>query len=149
MTKIFKNLFLMAVCIFVVSCSGGSNKVNSTGYLSEGQYKFVMYDSTGSMVSEGNLTVKSYSDSKISGNYNFIKVISEFEGYQSMKKGEFTGNINTKEKMVLINTNPTQADDNVFFNLKIESNRLEGQWYYAASRRVSASSLIKLTKTTN
>ncbi len=132
--------------MFIISCSGGSDKVNSIGYLSKGQYDFVMYDSTGKKVSEGILDVKSYSESKISGSYNFTKVIEEFAGYQSMSKDEFTGNVNKTEKMVLINTNPTIADNNVFFNLKIESNSLEGEWYYTASRKVSASSLIKLIK---
>jgi hypothetical protein len=105
-----------------------------------------MYDSAGIKIAEGNLTVKSFKDNKISGDYSFTKVYTEFEGYQSMRKGEFKGSVNDKENMVLINTNPQQADNNVFFNLKIEPLSLKGDWYYSVSRRVSTSSRVEFFK---
>jgi hypothetical protein len=146
MIKISNYLLSISIYIFIISCSGGSSKLNSTGYLSEGQYEFTMYDSTGAKTADGSLTVKSFSDNKISGVYSFIKIYNEFAGYQSMSKGEFTGTVNKKEKMVLINTNPLQADNNVFFNLKIETASLEGEWYYTFSRRISTSCRVRFFK---
>jgi uncharacterized protein YaiE (UPF0345 family) len=137
---------ITVICMFIIGCSGQYEKETSTGYLQKGQYEFTMYDSTGKKVSEGNLTVKQYSEKEISGNFSLTKVIEEFTGYQSMSKGEFTGKVNQKEKNVLINTNPGVADDNVFFNLKINSSSLEGEWYYTASRRVSTPGKITFYK---
>lgn len=145
MLKTITSVFTVILCVFLISCSS-SDKVSSTGYLGKGDYEFVMHDSTGKKVSEGILTVKTYSESKVTGNYRFTNVIEQFHGYSSMSNGEFTGNINQAEKMVLINTNPNFADDNVFFNLKIGSSTLEGDWYYSAARKISKASLIKLNK---
>lgn len=139
------SFFAVILCVFIISCSG-SDKSSSTGYLGKGDYEFVMHDSTGKKVAEGVLTVKTYSESKVTGTYRFTNLIEQFNGYSSMSKGEFTGNINQTEKMVLINTNPNFADDNVFFNLKIGTNTLEGDWYYSAGRKISKASLIKLNK---
>ena len=146
MIRIIKVTFFIFLSIAFISCSGGNSKHNSLGYLSEGSYNFTMYDSAGVKIAEGNLTVKSFKDNNISGTYSFTKVYTEFEGYQSMSKGEFKGSVNDKENMVLINTNPQQADNNVFFNLKIEPLSLKGDWYYTVSRRVSISSRVELFK---
>jgi hypothetical protein len=146
MVKITKFLFFIFISISIAACSGGNSKQNSIGYLSRGSYNFSMYDSTGFKIAEGTLTVKSFSDNKLSGVYSFTKVYHEFEGYQSMSNGEFTGSVNEKGKMVLINTNPLQADNNVFFNLKIEPSRLKGDWYYTVSRRVSTPCRVEVFK---
>lgn len=146
MIKITEFLFLIVICISIAACSGGNGKQNSIGYLSEGSYSFTMYDSIGAKIAEGNLMVKSFKDNKISGVYILKKVYQEFDGYKSMSKGEFTGKVNSKENMVLINTNPLQADNNVFFNLKIEPSSLKGDWYYTVSRRVSTSCRVEFFK---
>jgi hypothetical protein len=146
MIKITEFLYLIVICISIADCSGGNSKQNSIGYLSRGSYDFTMYDTTGSKVAEGSLIVKSFKDNKIRGEYSFTKVHQEFDGYKSMNKGEFTGKVNSEEKMALINTNPLQADNNVFFNLKIESSSLKGDWYYTVSRRVSNSARVELFK---
>ena len=146
MIKITEFLFLIVICISIASCSGGNSKQNSIGYLSRGSYDFAMYDSTGVKIAEGSLIIKSFKDNKISGVYSFTKVHQEFDGYKSMNKGEFTGKVNSRENMVLINTNPLQADNNVFFNLKIEPSSLKGDWYYTISRRVSTSCRVELFK---
>ena len=147
MIKITEFLFLIVMCITIAACSGGNIKQNSIGYLSKGLYDFTMFDSTGVKIAEGSLMVKSFEDSKISGVYSFTKVYQEFDGYNSMNKGEFTGKVNSKKNMVLINTNPMQADNNVFFNLKIEPSSLKGDWYYTVSRRVSTPCRVEFLKT--
>ncbi len=146
MPKIVNYILHITLFTYICSCSGGSGKQNSIGYLSEEGYDFVMYDSTGIKAAEGSLTVKSITNNKIRGVYSFKKVYQEFDGYKSMNKGEFTGVVNNKEKMVLINTNPLHADNNVFFNLKIEPASLKGDWYYTVSRRVSTSCRVELFK---
>ncbi len=146
MIKITSCLFTVFLIASVISCSGGSGRKDSVGYLSEGKYNFIMYDSSGEKTAEGILNVKSFSEIKINGNYSFTKVYNEFAGYESMSKGEFTGKVNNKEKSVLIDTNPLIADNNVFFNLKIGESSLEGDWYYTYSRRVTASCRVKLSK---
>ena len=146
MSKIINYTLFILLFIFIYCCSGGNGKQNSIGYLSEGSYDFIMYDSTGLKTAEGSLTVKSFTRKKIQGVYSFTKVYQEFDGYKSMSKGEFTGAVNNKEKMVLIDTNPLHADNNVFFNLKIEPASLKGDWYYTVSRRVSTSCRVELFK---
>lgn len=146
MIKITEFLFFIVICISIADCSGGNSKQNSIGYLSKETYDFTMYDSSGAKIAEGSLMVKSFKDNKISGVYSFTKVYQEFDGYKSMNKGEFTGKVNSKENMVLINTNPLQADNNVFFNLKVKPSSLKGDWYYTVSRRVSTPCRVEFFK---
>ena len=113
----------------------GCSSSSSDSYLQKENYVFTMYDDANSIIATGTLTVKSYKDNAISGDYELTTVVKEFDGYKSMSGNKFTGKVNSSDRSALINTNPNMADNNVYFNVKIKSNRLEGDWYYTALRQ--------------
>ncbi len=105
-----------------------------------------MSDSTGKKLLEWILDVKTYSNDKISGAYEFKKIYdNKFPGFTSMD-GQFDGNVNNIEKKVFINTNPKIADSNVFWNLIIKRTSLSGEWNYSTFRGITSKGKVKITK---
>ena len=113
-----------------MGCSGPTK----SGAEITGDYEFTMYDSTNSKIADGVLTIESHVGEKVMGTYKFTNLVTEFSGYGTMR-GKFDGKVNESEKMILINTNPGVADNNIYFNVKIEKNKLEGEWYYTGFRQ--------------
>lgn len=139
MFKVTSLLFLLL--ILMSACSSSSNDPFSQ----KDVYLFTMYDSLNAVTAKGTMTVDKREGDKLSGTYSFTSVISEFTGYGSMK-GKFTGKINKAEKMILIDTNPGVADNNVYFNVKIWQDRLEGDWYFTGLRQHMSYNKIVLIK---
>lgn len=131
--------------ILYAACSGQKTDDNYSSILT-GKYNFSMYDSGEVIIATGTLEIGNKNKNDISGTYSFEKVISEFQCYEFMNKGNFTGKINNKEKTVLINTNPGQADRNVFFNLNIEKEPYTGTWYCSQFRKNSSANKLILKK---
>ena len=131
-------LFLVLICI-LSGCSG-------TEYSKNDVYNFSMYDSLNAVISKGTMTVDERDVNSMSGTYSFTSVINEFTGYGAMKKGKFTGKINKEEKMILIDTNPGVADNNVYFNVRVWQDRIEGEWYYTGLRQHMTYNKVVLTK---
>lgn len=105
-----------------------------------------MYDSNSIKIAEGSLKVENQENNVISGNYKFENVLTEFEGYSAMNKGKFSGKLNQKENNLLVNTNPGQADRNVFFNIDMSKTPYNGTWYYSGFRNITKPNKIKLSK---
>ena len=124
------NLLCFLILALIMGCSGSPK--SESGII--GDYEFTMYDSSNSKIAIGNLTIQSHVGEKVIGTYQFTDLISEFSGYGTMR-GKFDGKVNESEKMILINTNPGAADNNIYFNVKIEKNKLEGEWYYTGFRQ--------------
>lgn len=140
------NLLLSFSLVLLLSSCSGQKVEKNIPVISKGDYSFTMYDSNNVKIAEGIFDIEKYEENEILGNYNFTNIISEFEGYGNMRGGKFTGSINEKEKMLLIDTNPGQADRNVFFNLNISKSPIEGTWYYTGFRKISNYCKIKLTR---
>ena len=137
-------LFLTVCGLIIAGCSSGNE--SSPFKFGMGKYKFTMTDSSGTELLRGTLNVISYENDKFSGTYEFTKITDKnFEGFSSMN-GEFSGDLNPKDRTVFINTNPRIADSNVFWNLKIRSSGLSGGWNYSVFRGRSQGGLVKITK---
>lgn len=135
-------LFIYGV-IVVSGCSSGNE--NSSFSFGKGKYNFVMSDSTGKEYARGIINVEKYSKGEISGTYEFKEISQkDFDGLSSME-GEFSGDVNDKEKTVFVNTNPKIADSNVFWNLKIKKNSLSGSWQYSVFRGKMNGGKVKIT----
>ena len=143
-----KKNFILFLTVFGLIIAGGcsSGNVSSPFKFGKGKYKFIMSDSLGTELVRGTLNVSSYENEKISGTYEFTKISDKnFDGFSSMG-GEFSGDVNSVEKKVFINTNPRIADSNVFWNLKIKNSELYGSWNYSVFRGRSKVGQIKITK---
>jgi hypothetical protein len=129
----------------MIGCSSGSEK--KPFVFGKGNYKFVMTDSVGKKILDGNLAVKDYIDDKISGTYEFTNVYQKDFVALGVMDGTFDGNVlpNDSNK-VFINTNPRIADANVFWNMKIKSSSVSGEWRYSVFRGSVNSGKVKITK---
>lgn len=144
MSKFTIIFFFLIACLLQSSCSSSSE--NSSFIFGKGKYRFTMSDSSGTTLLDGVLTVKSYEKDQITGTYTFTKIHDDgFAGFTSMS-GEFSGSVNSAEKIVFINTNPKVADSNVFWKMKIKKSGLFGNWNYSIFRGASFGGLVKVTK---
>ncbi|HMS65522.1 MAG TPA: hypothetical protein PKD83_09755 [Ignavibacteria bacterium] len=143
MIKISVIVILLAGFV-AIGCSSGNNNDNGGFVFGKGKYKFKMSDSSGTEYLNGILNVKNYENGVISGTYEFKKISNDkFDGFSSMS-GEFEGNVNLKEKVVFINTNPKIADSNVFWNMKIGNKSLYGSWQYSVFRGKTSGGKVKV-----
>lgn len=105
-----------------------------------------MTDSIGNKILDGNLVVKDYLNNKISGTYDLKNVYQKDFIALGVMDGTFDGNIIPDSNFVFINTNPRIADANVFWNMKILSNSVSGEWRYSVFRGSVNKGKIKITK---
>lgn len=141
-TIMFKVKSLLFVIVMALLCGCAGNNAS----IQKDSYTFTMYDSLNSVVAKGVMEVDERRNEKLSGTYSFTSVITEFTGYGAMKKGKFTGKINKEEKMILIDTNPGVADNNVYFNVRIWQDRMEGDWYFTGLRQHMTYNKVVLIK---
>lgn len=143
MIRLIVYVFIFYGLTALNSCSSG--KGNTAFVFGKGKYNFVMSDSTGIEYARGILIAEKYNKGEISGTYEFKKIFKkDFEGLSSME-GEFSGEVNEKEKAVFINTNPKIADSNVFWNMKLGKSSLSGSWQYSVFRGKMSGGIVKIT----
>jgi hypothetical protein len=133
--KIFLLLFSLAALIS--GCVSEKETVDKENYnisgLEKGSYNFIMYDSSGAKLADGNFSVDTIKNDIVTGTYSFKNKYKSFSGF-SIMNGRFRGEINRTENTVTINTNPRVADANTFFTLKRTSEGLSGTWIHTLFR---------------
>ncbi len=105
-----------------------------------------MTDSLGKKILDGNLTVKDYLVNDISGTYEIVNVYQKDFIALGVMDGTFDGNVMQDSNTVFINTNPRIADANVFWNMKIRSTSVSGEWRYSVFRGSVNKGKVKITK---
>ncbi|MEO8513072.1 MAG: hypothetical protein ABI543_05910 [Ignavibacteria bacterium] len=137
--KIIALLSIVFVLVFN-SCSGSDSEKSLS--LKNGKYSYVISDSSGNSLVEGQIMLDKFTQQKdtkdyvVNGSYTVSKMTTDtsYHGFSSMNPGELTGYYNDSKKFININTNPKIADANVFINANIKSSNLEGGWYYSSFR---------------
>ncbi|MBK8981751.1 MAG: hypothetical protein IPM38_05360 [Ignavibacteria bacterium] len=138
------NTILTVILITAASCS--SSEDNGNFKFGKGMFRYKMSDSTGKALVDGIITVKTNVNGEITGTLLVTKnYVTDFPGYFSMSN-EFSGNINSAEKKVFINTNPRIADSNVFWNMDLLSNSVAGEWRYSVFRGNTTTGKVKISK---
>lgn len=140
--KIISVLSLVAV-IFISSCSGSDSEKKIS--LKTGKYSYVISDSTGKSLVEGEMQINTITlqtatgnenDYIVGGSYTISKNTADttYMGFSTMTGGELVGYYNDDRKFININTNPKIADANVFINAFLKKGKLEGGWHYSTFR---------------
>ncbi|CAN5569235.1 hypothetical protein BH10BAC5_BH10BAC5_13180 [soil metagenome] len=152
MTILLRNIFLLFTAVLfcsIIGCSSTQNPCpcNAPLLIEKGKYNFVMYDSTGvNKIAEGDFYVESADTTKFKGTYNFKIVFQEDFPGQSSMNGDYTGQINYKERKASVNTNPRIADSNVFFSLYLDQAAMFGDWSYSTFRGPRAAGKVTISK---
>lgn len=140
--KIISILSLVAA-IFISSCSGSDSEKKIS--LKTGKYSYVISDSTGKSLVEGEMQINTITLQKetgtendyiVGGSYTITKNTADttYMGFTTMNGGEMTGYYNDEKKFININTNPKIADANVFISANLKKSNLEGGWHYSTFR---------------
>lgn len=140
--KIITILSIIAA-IFISSCSGSESEKKIS--LKTGKYGYVISDSTGKSLIEGEMQINTITKQKdvgtendyiVGGSYTITKNNADttYMGFSTMNGGEMTGYYNEERKFININTNPKIADANVFLNAFLKKGNLEGGWHYSTFR---------------
>lgn len=142
-----KNVLFNFLFLFIIFLSGCSSSNEASPFVfGKGKYNFTMTDSTGKTMVKGIINVLEKTGDNISGVYELKNIYDkDFPGLPTME-GTFAGNINQTEKTVFINTNPKIADSNVFWNMEVKKNSLQGDWNFSVFRGSINKGKIKITK---
>jgi hypothetical protein len=129
MGKIFNLVIVLLTVSFLFYACSGSDSVKYK--LQAGKYSFIMSDSTGKNLIEGDMTLIKIDTMKVSGSYEVTKKFIDKIPGMSMTKGIYEGTYDTASAFVSLNMNPKMADANVFVKAKIYRNSLVGEWNYS------------------
>lgn len=117
-------IILFTLFPVLINCNEGIND-----HVPEGNYKYVAYDSLGTVISKGWLKIEA-KDSTIFGNWEINKVGNPQNIGPQIGKGELEGSFNDSVLVVELNLN--YVDNNVGLVGSLEKNKYTGKWYYSS-----------------
>ena len=140
--KIITLLSIVLVLLFN-ACSGSDSEKSIS--LKTGKYGYILSDSTGISLIEGEMSIVKITkqtatgdenDYEVTGSYTITKNTADtsYYGFATMNGGELKGYYNDKKKFISINTNPRIADANVFLNATVKTGEMRGSWSYSTFR---------------
>jgi len=153
-----KILAILSIAFALVfnACSGSDSEKSIS--LKTGKYTYVLSDSAGTSLVEGEMSFVTITklqgtgdvnDYEVTGSYTITKntADSTYQGFSTMNGGELKGYYNDTRKFININTNPRIADANVFINAIVKSKSMDGGWHYSTFRGThNEGGLFKATK---
>lgn len=125
---------ILLVVNFIYGC-GSSDKVIRKYKFIKGEFTYVMTDSSGVSLANGNLKIDYLKDKDLSGTYTVVKDPTvKFDGDETLNGGTFTGYFNDSISIVWMNMNPLVADANIFITAVDYTDSLRGGWYFSTFR---------------
>ena len=132
MKKYFLLLSFFALILSLYSCSNtdcSSFDIDSYYLQEEGNYRLTLSGNTGNALAEILLTVKNREKANISGTYLVSKFyVDTIPGFSSLK-GVFSAKESETDNRVIMNMNPSIADNNIFIEFALDKNNISGVWY--------------------
>jgi len=119
---------MLSTGILFQACSGseyGKYKLQT------GNYSFVVTDSLGKHLVEGDLILNRTELNRVYGSYEVTKKYVDKLPGMSMSKGIFEGTYDSIKGLVSLNLNPKMADANIFVTARIYRTSLAGEWIYS------------------
>ena len=118
---------IVAVIVFAASLLS-CKKENPTETIPAGAFQYKAYDSTGSLVVQGWMTLVMEDSTRITGEWHFSKVddpqnIGPHFGDGQLVAGFYGGSLSA-------NLNPKYVDNNVFLNGQYAGNTFSGNWFW-------------------
>ena len=136
-----KNLILFIFVTLLVNFFGcGSGEYDDLKDLSfeEGEYIFVMLDTSDNKLFEGVFNIEKREGNNISGTYGITKeYVEDFPGASTMR-GQFDGKLSPDGKRAFVNTNPKISDANIFIRITAGKVSYVGKWEYSTMMGVKA-----------
>ena len=130
-------MFAVLLMNFFGCGSGGYDELKDLSF-EEGEYTFVMLDTSDNKLFEGFFNIEKREGNNISGTYGITKeYVEDFPGASTMR-GEFDGKLSPDGKRAFVNTNPKIADANIFIRITAGKVSYVGRWEYVTMMGVKA-----------
>ena len=149
-----KLIYTVLSILFAITYYGCTNTNCSTFdldtyYLQENtDYRFTMLTQENVPVADIMVSVTTRDRYNINGNNSIIIAYTDTVVSLSSIKRAFSAKEEEDDNRVLLNTNPKIADGNIFFDFRLDKNRVEGQWYYSSMKGKKASGKLTGYKST-
>ena len=121
---------LIFIISFITAISFSSCSEDLVGPMPSGAYSYKSYDSTGTAIVQGWLTIDFEDSTKISGNWYFEKIGNPQRIGPQVGGGELVGGL--RDGIIEIGLNPQFKDSNVFLSGTMDSGKYRGKWIYAS-----------------
>jgi len=132
--NIIKFYIVFTAAFILFGCSSSDPVIKRNKFML-GNFAYVLTDSSGSQLTNGNLKVDIYKGNELSGTYTVVKDPAvTFDGQETMKDGPFSGNYDDSLSLAFFNLNPKIADANIFIFATDYTDSLKGSWYYSTFR---------------
>jgi hypothetical protein len=132
--RILKFAVILIFISLIFGC-GSSDKIIGKYKFQKGEFSYLLNDSAGSQLANGNLKVDYLKDEDLSGSYTVISDSTvNFDGKETFKGGTFIGHFNDSLSIVWLNMNPKVADANIFIIATDYTDSLKGGWFFSTFR---------------
>lgn len=119
-----KTLIYLFFCLAIFSgCSDSSTNPDPSG-----SYSYTAYNSSGSQIVTGWMTINFDFENNITGEWHFSAIGSPENIGPHTGDGELVGG--KDDGIIWINLNPDWADNNVFLMDTVDDEIFSGQWQY-------------------
>ena len=120
-----KVIAVLAIITGLIGCKR-DNAVEPAPY---GKFQYKAYDSSGTLVVEGWMTLAIQDTARITGAWHLTKVDDPQNIGPQLGDGELVGEFH--DGSVLINLNPGFADNNVFLSGQFAADTFSGTWNWS------------------
>jgi len=145
MKKYFLLISLFALLLSFNSCANkdcSSFDIDSYYMQEDGNYRMTLNGNDGKALAELLLTVKSRQKENISGTYAVSKIfVDTIPGFSSLK-GVFSAKESESDNRVIMNMNPSVADNNIFVEFALDKNNISGSWYTGSMKGKTAQGAV-------
>ncbi len=125
------HLGLMVLCLPLLGCTDSGTPL--AGYELPGGvpevYTYHAYESDGSLVVAGTLTMVSADSASINGTWDLKQVHASDQIGPQVGSGKLAGSVH--EGTIWVNLNPSWKDNNVFLQGTVEGDRISGNWSWS------------------
>jgi hypothetical protein len=121
----------MTLCLSFVACTDkGEQPVGSLQPRGvPDKYIYKAYNSKGDLAVSGTMTLVGIDTTSVSGTWSFVAVLPSEKVGPQIGTGGLTGTI--QKSSISINLNPGWADNNVFLQGTVSSDRITGRWMWS------------------
>jgi hypothetical protein len=142
----FPWLFVLTLFLSFVACTDkGDPPVGSLqpGGVPE-TYRYKAYNSEGDLAVNGTMTLAVIDTTSISGTWSFVAVLPSEKIGPQVGTGRLEGRL--QKSSISINLNPGWADNNVFLQGTVSSDRISGRWMWSTFIGPTAEGTFEATR---
>jgi hypothetical protein len=124
-----KTLIVFISVLFTIIILAACNDENSSSPSLSDTYLYKSYDSTGSLIAEGEFTIHQHASGELTGRWKFQRRGSHSDCGPQFGSGNLVGGID--DDKMWINLNPNYADNNCYLYGNRHRNIYSGEWQWA------------------